>query len=101
MGTSCVSSIKRWKEKDYRFPYLIDETQDVAKAYGAVCTPDLYIYDKNRNLAYRGRLDDNWKEPDKVTRRDLKEAVDALLSGAQPSKDQISSMGCSIKWKKT
>lgn len=91
---------KRWKEKDYRFPYLVDETQQVAKDYGAVCTPDIYVFDKDRKLAYHGRLDDNWQQPDKVTREELKEAADALLQGKRPSEDQHPSMGCSIKWKK-
>ena len=91
---------KRWQEKDYRFPYLIDETQDVARAYGAVCTPDLYAYDAERKLAYHGRFDDNWQNPRKVSRQDLREALDALLSGKRPSQDQVPSMGCSIKWRK-
>ena len=91
---------KRWQEKDYRFPYLVDRTQDAARAYGAVCTPDIYVYDRERRLAYHGRLDDNWQHPDKVTRHDLREAVDALLAGKKPSEDQTPSMGCSIKWRK-
>jgi len=90
----------RWKSKEYRFPYLIDTDQQMAKDYQAVCTPDLYVFDRNRALAYHGRLDDQWQEPQKVTRRDLAEAVKALLSGQTPSRDQIPSMGCSIKWKK-
>jgi len=91
---------KRWKDKDYRFPYLIDEGQDAARAYGAVCTPDIFVYDKNRRLAYHGRLDDSWQDPKKVTRQDLRIAIDMLLAGKKPSSDQIPSMGCSIKWKK-
>ncbi len=91
---------KRWQKKDYHFPYLIDETQDVARAYGAVCTPDLYVFDERRQLAYHGQLDNNWKEPGKVTRHDLREAVETLLVGKKPSADQTPSMGCSIKWKK-
>ncbi|MFO1518660.1 MAG: thioredoxin family protein [bacterium] len=91
---------KRAEAKGYGFPYLIDETQEVAKAYGAVCTPDIYVYGQDRMLAYHGRIDDNWKEPSKVTRRELKEAVDALLTGKSPSDEQMPSMGCSIKWKK-
>lgn len=92
--------LKRWKEKNYGFPYLIDETQEVAKAYGAVATPDLYVYDQDFALAYHGRLDDNWKEPEKVTSRDLAQALEALLAGKKPSEEQHPSMGCSIKWKK-
>ena len=91
---------KRWQQKDYRFPYLVDETQAVARAYGAVCTPDLYVFDEKRALAYHGQLDDNWRDSRKVTRRDLASAIDELLSGHRPSTDQIPSMGCSIKWRK-
>lgn len=92
------SLLDRWRSKDYRFPYLIDETQEIAKAFGAVCTPDLYLYDSGGKLKYRGRLDDSWKSPRDVRRRDLKEAIDAVLAG-RPIADQIPSMGCSIKWK--
>lgn len=81
------------------FPYLIDETQEVAKNYQAQCTPDIYVFDQNRKLAYHGRLDDSWKDPSKVTKQELKEAIDALLRGENPSANQQSSMGCSIKWK--
>jgi len=92
---------KRWESKDYQFPYLVDETQEVAKAYGAVCTPDIFVYGPDRKLAYHGQLDDNWKEPDKVTRSDIRAALDQLLEGKESSKDQIPSMGCSIKWRKS
>jgi len=80
------------------FPYLIDETQKVARAYNAVCTPDIFVYDKNRKLAYRGQLDDNWQDEDKVTTHDLQDAIRALLHGDAPSGHQHPSMGCSIKW---
>ena len=89
---------ERWRDKKMPFPYLHDESQEVAKAFGAVCTPDFFLFDKDRALRYRGRLDDNWKEPQKVARRELRNAVDALLSGKQPS-TQNPSMGCGIKWK--
>jgi peroxiredoxin len=92
--------LQRWQEKNYGFPYLIDETQDVARDYGAVCTPDIYVFDKGRNLAYHGRIDDNWKEPSKVTHHELREALDLLLAGKRPDSDHFPSMGCSIKWKK-
>lgn len=91
---------ERWLKKNYGFPYLIDEGQDVARSYGAVCTPEFYVFDGNRKLAYHGRFDNNWKEPDKVTREDLKEAIEGLLKGQAPSGDQTPSMGCSIKWKR-
>lgn len=92
--------LKRWREKEYGFPYLIDETQQVAKDYGAVCTPDIYVFDQNRRLAYHGRMDDNWQEPSQVKKRELREALDRLLAGQAPAASQIPSMGCSIKWKK-
>ncbi len=87
------------EEKEFPFPYLYDESQEVARAYQAVCTPDFFVYDSERKLAYAGRLDDNWKEADKVTRQELKQAVVALLDGRRPSREQHPSMGCSIKWK--
>jgi peroxiredoxin len=90
---------ERARQKDYPFPYLYDETQGVAKVYGAVCTPDLYVLDNQRRLAYRGRLDDSWKEPTKVTRHELEEAIEAVLRGKSPNPEQIPSMGCSIKWR--
>lgn len=90
----------RWIEKSYGFPYLIDEDQSTARAYGAVCTPDLYVYNAKHELVYHGRLDDNWQEPSKVTRSDLRLALEALLKNIPPDASQVSSMGCSIKWKK-
>lgn len=90
---------KRWRKKDYRFPYLHDLEQTVARAFGAVCTPEFFVYGPDRKLAYHGRLDDNWKEPEKVSRRELKEAIDQLLTGQKPSGRQVASMGCSIKWR--
>lgn len=90
---------KRATEKAYPFPYLHDKSQVVAKTFGAVCTPDFFVYDKNHRLAYRGRLDDNWKEPEKVTRQDLLEAVMELRQGKTLTQPQNPSMGCSIKWK--
>lgn len=90
---------KRAKEKNYPFVYLHDESQDVAKAFGAVCTPDYFVYDGALKLSYRGRLDDSWKDASKVTKRELYDAVQTLAQGAKVSHDQTASMGCSIKWK--
>jgi len=93
---------KRAKEKNFAFPYLVDESQEVAKAYGAVCTPEFFVYGATPagfQLQYLGRLDDNWKDSDAVSRRDLAEALEAILAGRKPSTDQKSAMGCSIKWK--
>jgi len=87
------------KNKNYPFPYLFDETQEVAKAYSAVCTPDIFLYNKERKLEYRGRLDDNWQQPHNVTREDLRVAIDNVLSGNQIEFKQVPSMGCNIKWK--
>jgi peroxiredoxin len=90
----------RWRERGYGFPYLHDESQAVAKAFGAVCTPDIFVYDRARKLAYRGRIDDAWKDEGQVRRRELAEAIEALLAGQRPPAEQRPSMGCSIKWRK-
>ena len=87
--------IEQWK---IDFPYLVDETQDVAKSFKAQCTPDIYLFNENKELIYHGRIDDNWKEEDKVTRQELKEALNNHASGLGVQKDQNPSMGCSIKW---
>lgn len=93
-------NMKIWAvKKGHNFPYLRDASQAVAKAYSATCTPDIFVYDEARELVYHGRIDDNWKEPEKVTRRELAEALEALLNGKKSSRDQNPSMGCSIKWK--
>jgi peroxiredoxin len=92
--------LARWREKGYGFPYLVDESQDVARAFGAVCTPDIYVFDRARRLAYHGRIDDDWKEPAKVKRRELAAALEALLAGKTPAAEQLHSIGCSIKWKR-
>ena len=84
----------------YTFPYVYDETQDVARAYHAVCTPDLFLFDKNRRLVYRGQFDDSRPKNDRpVTGADLRAALDAVLAGRSISEDQKPSVGCSIKWK--
>ena len=87
-------------EYDFPFPYLYDETQEVAKAYGAVCTPDFFGYNADLELQYRGRLDASRKEaapPD--ARRDLFEAMKQVAETGKGPEEQIPSMGCSIKWK--
>lgn len=90
----------RAKQKNYSFIYLHDESQDVAKKFGAICTPDYFVYDGQAKLAYRGRLDDSWKEPSLVKTRELYEAVLEIAAGKPVSKPQTPSMGCSIKWMK-
>jgi peroxiredoxin len=84
----------------YTFPYLVDESQDVARAYGAACTPDFFLFDGDRRLVYRGQLDDS--RPGNglpVTGSDLNGAVDALLGGKPVAEEQKPSIGCSIKWR--
>jgi peroxiredoxin len=87
------------EKKDLPFPYLFDASQESAKAYDAVCTPDIYAYGEERKLLYRGRVDDNWQHPDEITRHDLKDAIEAILADQEVNDDQVSSIGCSIKWK--
>lgn len=84
----------------YPFPYLYDETQAVARAYQAACTPDFYLFDAGLSLVYRGRLDGSTPGNGvAVDGRDLRAALDALLSGGAPSETQQPSLGCNIKWK--
>lgn len=90
---------KRAADKGFVFPYLRDDTQETAKNYDAVCTPDIYLYDKNRILKYRGRIDDNWKDEKAVKSKDLEKAIDLLLAGKEIDFEMVPSMGCSIKWK--
>jgi len=90
------------REEKWRFPFLFDETQEVARAFEAQCTPELYLFDAQGKLAYRGQFDDSRPSNGKpVTGRDLRLAVDALASGRAPSTDQKPSIGCNIKWRKT
>ena len=88
------------KENNYPFPYLYDESQEVAKAYDAACTPDFYVFNDSKELVYRGRLDEsspgNGKE---LNGADLRASLDALLSGSSQAEKQMPSMGCNIKWK--
>ncbi len=87
------------KEWGITFPYLIDDTQEIAKTFQAQCTPDLYLFDSNHNLVYHGRFDDNWKDETKVQKEELKEAIECLAHGKPISPNQYPSMGCSIKWR--
>ncbi len=85
----------------YPFPYLYDETQSVARAYDAACTPDFFLYDRELKLAYRGQYDDSRPANNRpVTGADLRSALLALLNGRAPAADQKPSIGCNIKWKK-
>ena len=86
--------------RGYAFPYLYDASQSVAKTFRAACTPDFFLYDANRTLAYRGQFDDSRPSLDiPVTGADLRAACDAVLAGRQPSAEQRPSVGCNIKWK--
>ncbi len=88
-------------ELDFPFPYLLDETQEVAKAYGAVCTPDFFGYNADQALQYRGRLDASRKETAPAdARRELFEAMSQIARTGQGPAEQIPSIGCSIKWKR-
>ncbi|MGH2731806.1 MAG: thioredoxin family protein [Actinomycetota bacterium] len=84
----------------FPFPYLVDESQEVAKAYTAACTPDLFLFDAGRRLAYRGQMDSSRpRNQEPVTGEDLRAALEALLSGGAMPEDQRPSLGCGIKWK--
>lgn len=88
------------RREAFPFPYLYDETQDVARAYGAVCTPDFFLFGADRRLVYRGQFDDSRPgQSAPVTGSDLRAAVDAILAGGVPDPDQRPSVGCSIKWR--
>ncbi len=90
---------KRAEEKGFPFDYAQDKTQEVAKAYGAVCTPHIFVLDGGRKLVYEGRVDDNWKEPEKAEAHDLRDALQAIAEGEPVPQAQTNPLGCSIKWK--
>ncbi|MFQ5951327.1 MAG: thioredoxin family protein [Candidatus Geothermarchaeales archaeon] len=89
---------ERSREKGFNFPYLRDRDQTVATAYGATHTPEFFVFDRERRLRYHGRLDDNRDEPDKVARRYVREAIDAILQGGKVETPETYSVGCTIKW---
>lgn len=86
--------------KKFNFPYLHDETQNVAKAYGATHTPEIFLFDKERKLVFHGKIDDNWQEPNAVRSKYLRNAIDELLSGKQISVPETFTIGCTIKWRR-
>ena len=93
-------AMQEWvEERGINFPYLHDESQEVARSYQAQCTPDIYVFDQAKKLAYHGRIDDNWQEESEVTKQDLREALDAIVDDSPAPEPQQPSMGCSIKWK--
>jgi len=88
------------RRRGYTFPYLVDETQETAKAYRAACTPDFYVFDKDRKLAYRGQMDGARPGNNvRVSGADLRDALDAVLKGRPAPKNQKASLGCNIKWR--
>ena len=95
---SFARMVERAKQKGFNFPYLRDESQAVARAYDAACTPDIFVFDAARKLLYNGRLDDNWQDAKKVQRRDLRLVLEAALAGKRSEFEPVHSMGCSIKW---
>lgn len=96
---SFASMKERAADKGFNFPYLRDEGQEVARAYDAACTPDIFVFGRDRKLIYNGRIDDNWQHPELVKRRDLRAVLDAALKGKTVGFEHVPSMGCSIKWK--
>jgi peroxiredoxin len=89
--------VKRAKDKDFNFPYIRDEDQKTAEAYGAICTPHVFAFDKRRTLRYRGRIDDS-KDPSRVKEQDLRNALDDMVAGRSVRVADTRPFGCSIKW---
>jgi len=87
------------KEKGFEFDYLVDESQEVAKKYGAMCTPDPFLFDKEKRLVFHGRIDNAMKPDDKATEKTMIENIQKLIDGQKITKDFDPSIGCSIKWK--
>ncbi len=90
---------KRARAKGYNFPYLWDETQEVARAYGATRTPEAFVFDQERRLRYHGAIDDNFENPFAVKQHFLRDAIQALLQGKEPPVAETPPIGCTIKWK--
>jgi peroxiredoxin len=95
---SYSNMIKRAKDRGFNFPYLRDETQEIARKYGAICTPHVFAFDQQRRLQYKGKIDDN-RNPDLVKTKDLRDALDAILGGRSPTVQETRPFGCSVKWK--
>lgn len=91
--------VKRAKSKSFNFPYLRDDDQSVANAYGATHTPEFFVFDDKRKLRYRGKFDDNYQKPSEVKAKYVRNAVDALLEGKEVAEPETYSIGCTIKWK--
>lgn len=91
--------VKRAKEQGFNFPYMSDQTQAVARKYGATHTPHLFVFDAARRLAYTGKIDDNWENPGAVRSHYLRDALDDILAEKPPRLPQTHAIGCTIKWK--
>ncbi|MBI4376980.1 MAG: thioredoxin family protein [Elusimicrobia bacterium] len=92
--------IERAKKLGFNFPYLRDDSQEVARSYGATHTPHLFVFDQSRKLCYTGKIDDNWQDPKSVKQRFLRDALDDVLAGGKPRLAETHAIGCTIKWKK-
>ncbi len=90
---------KRAKSEGFNFVYLRDEDQSIAKAYDATHTPEIFLFDKDRKLAFHGKIDDNWQDPNKVENHYLRDALNELLEGKEISVPETFTIGCTIKWK--
>ena len=90
---------ERVRQEKLTWTYLRDETQDIARVYGALRTPHFYVFDAQRKLRYTGRMDDNPREPEKAKTHELRDALDALLAGKQPAVAATNPIGCNVKWK--
>ncbi len=90
---------RRHIEKSFPFPYCRDETQEVARQYGALCTPHCFVFGRERKLQYKGRIDDNWRDPDAVQEHTLRDVLQALTKNEEPPSREANAIGCSIKWK--
>ena len=91
--------VKRAKAKNYPFPYLHDEDQSVARAYGATRTPEVFLFDAQGMLRYHGRIDDNYADPSRVRSQELKDSLVAVLAGQTPSVSETPVVGCTVKWR--
>jgi peroxiredoxin len=91
--------IERANKKGFNFPYVRDENQSTAEAYGATHTPQFFVFDEQRKLCYSGKMDDNWKEPENVKETYLRDVVEALLKGKEIQVPETFSIGCTIKWR--
>lgn len=90
--------VQRAKDKGYTFPYLHDESQEIARKYGATRTPEFFVFDKERRLVYHGAPDDNYESAARVEKHYLRDALDALLAGKEPATKETPPKGCSVKW---